>query len=71
VHSILAALTEDCTAKFPNKFHSSGKISCIIVENCILLGYYAASSGNFVPTFWDKLPVPSSRVKNLKGLYHQ
>jgi hypothetical protein len=29
-------------------------------ENCTLLGYYAASSGNFLPTFWDNLPVPSS-----------
>jgi hypothetical protein len=24
-------------------------------ENCALLGYYAASSGNFFPTFQDKL----------------
>jgi hypothetical protein len=31
-----------------------------IVENCVLLGYYAASSGNFLPTFRDKLLVPSS-----------
>ena len=33
-------------------------------ENCVLLGYYAASSGNFLPTFRDNLSVPSSRVKN-------
>jgi len=26
-------------------------------ENCALLGYYAASSGNFLPTFRDKLSV--------------
>jgi len=25
---------------------------------------YAASGGDFVPTFWDNLSVPSSRVKN-------
>ena len=31
-------------------------------ENCALLGYYAASSGNFLPTFRDCLSVPSSRV---------
>jgi hypothetical protein len=28
-----------------------------------LLGYYAASSGNTLPTFQDNLSVPSSRVK--------
>ena len=28
--------------------------------NCALLGYYAASSGNFLPTFRDNLSVPSS-----------
>jgi len=33
-------------------------------ENCAPLGYYAASSGNFLPTFRGKLSVPSSRVKN-------
>ena len=31
-------------------------------ENCALLGYYAASSGNFLPTFPDKLSVPSLGV---------
>jgi len=65
VHSIITALTEDCTAKLPIKFHSTGKM------NCILLGYYAVSSGNFLPTFRDKLSVPSSGVKNPKGLYHR
>ena len=29
-------------------------------ENCALLGYEAASSGNFLPTFRDNLSVPSS-----------
>jgi len=33
-------------------------------ENCALLGYYAASNGNFLPTFRDNLSVPSSGVKN-------
>ena len=32
-------------------------------ENCDLLGYYAASSGNFLQTFWDKLSNLSSGVK--------
>jgi hypothetical protein len=29
-------------------------------ENYTLPGYYAASSRNFLLTFWDNLPVPSS-----------
>jgi len=33
-------------------------------ENCALLGYYSAGSGNFLPTFRDNLWVPSSGVKN-------
>jgi hypothetical protein len=37
-----------------------------IVENCVLLGYYAASSGNFLPMFRDKLLVPSSDVSTLR-----
>jgi hypothetical protein len=31
-----------------------------------ILGHYAASSGNFLPTFRDILLAPSSRVKNPK-----
>ena len=29
---------------------------------CALLGYYATSSGNPVPTFWNSVSVPSSMV---------
>jgi hypothetical protein len=36
-------------------------------ENCTLLSYFAASSGNFLPTFQDNLSVPSSRVENPKS----
>jgi hypothetical protein len=32
-----------------------------VVEICALLGYYAASNGNPLPTFQDSLSVPSSR----------
>ena len=32
-------------------------------ENCPLLGYYAASSGNSILTFQDNLLVRSSRVQ--------
>jgi len=35
-------------------------------ENCALLGCYAASSGNSIPTFRDNLSVPSSRVQESK-----
>jgi len=35
-----------------------------VAENGALLGYYAASSGNFLPTFRDNLPVPSSGLEN-------
>ena len=34
-------------------------------EKCALLGYYAASSGNFSPMFWNYLSVASSGFKNL------
>ena len=34
-------------------------------ENCALLGYYTASSGNLFPTFRDKLLVPSSEFIRL------
>ena len=33
-------------------------------ENFSLLGYYAASSGNSVPTFRNNLSVPSARIRN-------
>ena len=36
-------------------------------ENCALLGYYAASSGNALPTFRDNLSVLSSGVKIKMG----
>jgi hypothetical protein len=32
-------------------------------ENCALLGYYVACSGNFLATFRGILPIPSPRVK--------
>jgi hypothetical protein len=35
-----------------------------VIQNCALLGCYAASSGNLLPTFRDNLSAPSSRVKN-------
>jgi hypothetical protein len=29
------------------------------VQHCALQSYFAASSGNFLPTFWDSISVPS------------
>ena len=37
-------------------------------EKCDLLGYYAASRGNLLPMFWDKLSVPYTSVKNPKKM---
>ena len=34
-----------------------------VYENCALLSYYAASSGNLFPTFRDNLSVPSAGVE--------
>jgi hypothetical protein len=39
-----------------------------VAENCALLGYYAVSSGNFLPTFGVNLSVPSSGFEYLKKL---
>ena len=36
-------------------------------ENYTLLGYYTASSGDFLLTFWDNLIVPSSGANNPKS----
>jgi hypothetical protein len=45
-----------------------GALNHVFIENCPLLGYYAASSGNFLPTFQENLSVPSSRVRNPKSI---
>jgi len=37
-----------------------------VAENFALLGFYTASSGNFLLTFWNNLSVPSSGFKNPK-----
>ena len=37
-------------------------------KNCALLGYYAASSGNFLLTFRDNLSISSLRFKNTRIL---
>ena len=37
-----------------------------VEDNCALLDYYAATSGNSLLTFRDNISVPSSRIKNSK-----
>jgi hypothetical protein len=39
-------------------------------DNCVLLEYYEASCGNYLPTFRDNLSVPSSRFKSLSRKGH-
>jgi len=41
-------------------------MNCIVLEICAFAGYYAASSGNSLPTFRCNLSVPSLRVKASK-----
>jgi len=36
-----------------------------MIENCALLGCYAASSGKFLPMFRDNLSIPTTGVKIL------
>jgi hypothetical protein len=39
-----------------------------LLEKFALLDYRVASSGTYLPTFWDKLSVPSSGVKKKDSL---
>jgi hypothetical protein len=50
------------TIFFQKRIYS--ELNHVLTENCVLLGYYAASSGNSLPTFRDNISVPSSRVNN-------
>ena len=38
----------------------------IVLRSCALLGYEAASIGNFLPTIWENLSFPFSGFKNPK-----
>jgi len=35
-----------------------------VAKNCTFLGYYAATSGNFLPTFRDNLSSPSLNTED-------
>jgi len=53
------------TQRIENLVQSGCSISGLrheVAENCGLLGHYAASSGNFLPTFRENLSVPYSGV---------
>jgi len=63
-----------CTGRLGRLLLSVGKSSAIVIsgfrrevdENCVLLGYYAASGCDAVPTIRDDQLVPSSGVKKKK-----
>jgi hypothetical protein len=65
-HFTNAPISEHCNMNQQNKCHtvSTTRLSTFILENSVL-GYYAAYSGNSLPTFRDMLSVPHSTVKNL------
>jgi hypothetical protein len=59
-----------CHSHVTNKY-----LTCVIsgfchevAENCALLGYYAAGTGNLLPIFHNNLSVPSSGFKNPKEI---
>ena len=61
---LTSALDRDVTNITPRSIWPWERTS--VPVNCDLLGSYAASGGNSLPTFRDTLPVPSSSVKNLE-----
>jgi len=46
--------------KTENRISVMSDFHCEVDKNCALLGCYATSSGNFLPTFRVNLSVPSS-----------
>ena len=57
----------DCVSTYNFNIQWIGVISGFhreVDENRALLGYYAASSGNFLPAFRDNLSVPYSGFNN-------
>jgi len=58
----LAALIFSFSLSFPRWFSLVISGFCHeVVENCALLGYYAGSSGNFLPIFRNNLSVQESK----------
>jgi hypothetical protein len=64
VSKIIRFLKVKSAGKYSNHFVIS-VFRRQVDENCALLGYYAARSGNFLAMFRDKLLVPSLWVKIL------
>ena len=71
IHSCSVSIEDDYrVGEGAGKASGSSKLRQFVIssirreadENCALLGSYTASRGNYLPTFQDKLSVPSSRV---------
>jgi hypothetical protein len=61
------------TERYANKENMEARIDCVISgfrrevdENCTLVSYHVASIGSSLPTFRDKLSVPTLKFKNKK-----
>jgi hypothetical protein len=52
-----------CLRGLPSFLRRLATETTIRIEICALLRFYAAWNSNFLPTFRDKLSVPSSKVK--------
>ena len=61
--SMCVKLTKLHHRKKTLSFFVTSGIRSEVDENCAVLGYYAASSGNSLPTFRDNQSVPTSRLK--------
>jgi len=48
----------------PSAFRENSDFRREVDDNRLLLGYYATSSVNSVPTFRDNISVPSSKVND-------
>jgi hypothetical protein len=67
VNCCFTVLTKaECFESLVKFFGIKFQESLFSVEICVLLGYYAASNGNPLPTFRDNVSVPFSMVKKSK-----
>jgi hypothetical protein len=66
INRLFGGQTRTQKRKHVTKKQKTGLISGFcrnVDEICALLGYYRASCGNCLQTFWDNVSVPSSSVK--------
>jgi hypothetical protein len=64
VQNLFKETRATCLASKLIKFCVISRFRREVDEICVLLGYYAASSGNLLPTFRGNRSVPSSGVEN-------